>query len=75
MNSGSLWAAENVDAKSRFDAVGQEVAPGEPVLLKHIGTGQWLASDLVKYVNEFGVEYEVFGKSFLVNNKTQNLFA
>jgi len=24
-------------------------------------------------VNDFGVEFEVFGKSFLVNNKTQNL--
>lgn len=44
-------------------------------MLKHLPTGQWLASDTVKYVNQFGVEYEVFAKSYLVNNKTQNLFS
>jgi type IV secretory pathway VirB4 component len=55
--------------------VGKEVRADETVLLRHLPTSQWLASENVKYVNDFGVEYEVFGKSFLTTNKTQNLFA
>lgn len=43
--------------------------------MKHLATGQWLGSDCIRYVNDFGSEWEVFSKSFLVNNKTQNLFA
>jgi hypothetical protein len=34
-----------------------------------------LAGDNVKYVNDFGVEFEVFGKSYIHPNKTQNLFS
>lgn len=26
-------------------------------------------------MNEFGAEFETFGKSFLANNKTQNLYS
>jgi hypothetical protein len=74
LNSNSVWVVETVGAKERFDSVGKEVE-GEGVLLRHLPTGQWLASEQVKYVNEFGVEFEVFSKSYLVNNKTQNLFA
>ena len=55
--------------------MGNEVQTSEPILLKHVLTSQWLASETVKYTNDFGVEFEVFAKSFLVNNKTQNLFA
>lgn len=75
LNSNSIWVVEKVNAKERFDSVGHEVGKNETVLLKHLATGQWLASDAVKYVNQFGVEYEVFAKSYLVNNKTQNLFS
>jgi hypothetical protein len=45
------------------------------VLIKHCATGQWLGSDTVIYVNDFGKEFEVYGKSWLTNNKTQNLFS
>jgi hypothetical protein len=34
-----------------------------------------LATDYVNYINEFGKEYEVFAKSYLVHNKTQNLYS
>ena len=64
-----------MNAKQRFDSVGKEIPANETVLLRHLPTSQWLASETVKYVNDFGVEYEVFGKSFLTTNKTQNLFA
>lgn len=74
VGSSSLWTFETVEARQRFDSAGKAVGR-EAVLLKHIPTSQWLASERVKYVNDFGVEFEVFGKSFLVNNKTQNLFA
>jgi hypothetical protein len=75
ISSSSIWVVEKVNAKERFDSVGKEVLIEETVLLKHLPTSQWLASDTIKYINDFGVEYEVFGKSFLTNNKTQNLFA
>lgn len=57
LNSHSLWAIEKVNAKERFDSVGKEVNEDEPILLKHVSTGQWLASDTVKYINDFGCEF------------------
>jgi hypothetical protein len=75
LNSNSIWVFEKVNAKERFDSVGKEIQINETVLLKHLTTAQWLASETVKYVNDFGVENEVFGKSFLTTNKTQNLFS
>jgi hypothetical protein len=45
------------------------------VLLKHSTTSQWLANDAAKYINDFGVEYEVFGKIYLTTSKTQKIFA
>lgn len=75
LNSNSLWIIEKLDAKQRFDSVGTELCEDEPFVFKHVTTGQWLASDCVKYINDFGVECEVFAHSFLATNKTQNLFA
>lgn len=74
-NGHSLWTIERVNAKERGDAVGSEVQTSEPILLKHVTTSQWLANENVKYINDFGVEFEVFSKSYLVNNKTQNLYS
>ncbi len=45
------------------------------MLIKHNSTCQWLASDKINYVNYFGGEFETFSKSFLSNNKTQNLYS
>ncbi len=55
--------------------MGEKVKVNEELLIKHNGTSQWLASENVNYVNEFGAEFETFGKSFLANNKTQNLYS
>lgn len=75
LSSSSIWVVEKVNAKERFDSVGKPIDSRENILLKHLPTSQWLAGETVKYVNDFGVEYEVFGKSYLTTNKTQNLFA
>jgi hypothetical protein len=55
--------------------LGEDVKVNEELLVKHNATSQWLGSEKVNYVNEFGAEFETFGKSFLVNNKTQNLYS
>jgi hypothetical protein len=57
INNGSLWVIEHVDAKERFHATGREVPAGESFLLKHLLTSQWLATDFVDYINEFGKEH------------------
>lgn len=75
LSASTLWMVEKVNAKQRFDSVGKGVAQGQAILLRHVSTGQWLASDLVKYINDFGSEFQVFSKSYLSANKTQNLFA
>jgi hypothetical protein len=73
--SNTIWLFENVDPKKRFEVKGNDVKSGDEVLVKHSLTAQWLASDRNIYLNEFGDEYEVFAKSLLLPNKTQNLFA
>lgn len=41
------------------------------MLIKHVPTSQWLASDNIAYANEFaGHEFEVFCHSFSAHNKT-----
>jgi Ca2+-binding EF-hand superfamily protein len=72
-NSNTIWVLENNDSKIRFETLGTPVQPNIPVLLKHNQTGQWLASDLVNYKNDYGVEYEVCTHSFLSGGKTQQL--
>lgn len=75
LNPNTLWVIEHIDPKLRFDAVGEPVESGQPILIKHCITGQWLASDNVTYINDFGKEFEVYSKSWLTHNKTQNLFS
>ncbi|EAR89421.1 EF hand protein, putative (macronuclear) [Tetrahymena thermophila SB210] len=71
----SAWCFEYMDPKLRYEMKGQPVRSGEPVLIKHIPTCQWLATDNVQYNNEFGQEFEVFCNSYQCHNKTQNLIA
>jgi len=72
----TVWTIEHIDPKVRFENEGNPVLAGEPILLKHCQTAQWLASDPAHSIkNEFGAEYEVFGHSFQTLNKTQNLIS
>lgn len=65
-----MWCIEYSDPKLRYEMKGEPVRAGEPVLIKHVPTSQWLASDNILYNNEFGREFEVFCHSFTTHNKT-----
>ena len=57
LSSSSIWVIEHIDPKKRFDSVGCPVQCSEEILIKHCITGQWLASDTVPYINDFGKEF------------------
>lgn len=42
-------------------------------VLRHCATGRLLASDIVDYYNDYGLEYEMCCNNFLSNNKYQTL--
>jgi hypothetical protein len=67
------WIIEHSDPTIRFSMEGRPVNISEPFLLKHCATGRLLASDLVDYYNDFGLEYEVCANNFLSTNKYQTL--
>lgn len=75
-SNASLWEIEHTDAKIRFDAMGHQVMVGQPVLLKHVQTSQWLAVDHFTFLSSmYGPEHEIFVHSYLKPTKTQNLIA
>lgn len=53
------WQVVHPHPDLRGEAEGQPVPAGEPVLLKHVQTGSYLASDEIPYHNVFGPECEV----------------
>lgn len=71
--ANTIWVAEHVDPKARFEHNGVPIPANAPLILKHSLTGQWLASDRTPYRNDFGNEFEVSCHSFLVAKKTQQL--
>jgi hypothetical protein len=74
----TVWEIEHLDAKIRFESYGEPVKACDPILLKHSFTGQWLASDTChasKCKTTGMTMYEVFGHSYQMFNKTQNLIA
>ncbi|PFH36712.1 EF hand family protein [Besnoitia besnoiti] len=75
-SANAEWKIFHVDPRIRFETEGSPVPANAPVVIKHARTGQMLASSpRMKYINDFGVEYEVYCKSYLRTNKTQNLIA
>jgi hypothetical protein len=73
--SSTLWEVEYPGMKERFFKRGEPVCRGQPVLLRHVNTGHHLGSDLIKYENDFGVEFEVYTKTQTTNNKYQNVYS
>jgi len=53
------WQIYHPDPGLRVETEGEEVPAGKPVLLKHVQTGVYLASDKIPYRNIFGPECEV----------------
>jgi hypothetical protein len=54
---------------------GQPMSSKDPFVLRHCATGRLLASDLVDYYNDYGLEYEMCCNNFLTNNKYQTLIS
>lgn len=73
-NHNTNWILEHPDPNVRLESTGQPIGIDDTVLIKHEMTNQWLAGDTKTFDNTFGREYEVMAHSFLVNNKTQNLY-
>jgi len=63
-NWAAVWEVQYLDPQFKMEMEGQAVPTNAPVALLHCGTHQHLASDVIKYRNDYGTEYEVFGKSF-----------
>jgi len=72
-NGNTLWQVLHPDTQQRFEKEGCEVPAGEPVCIRHVQTGSFLASDKIAYNNIFGLEYEVHCHCYYSTNKTQNL--
>lgn len=71
--ANTIWVIEHADPKVRFESQGHPVQANEALVIKHNLTGQWLASDLINYKNDYGAEYEVCAHCFLNHKKTQQL--
>jgi len=72
-NGNTLWQLLHPDTQQRFEKEGFEVPAGEPVCIRHVQTGSFLASDKIAYNNIFGLEFEVHCHHYYSTNKTQNL--
>jgi len=72
-NYDTVWTIEHLDPNQRYPMKSQVVPVNEPVIIEHCGTSHYLASDLVEYRNDFGIEYEVCVHSFATLNKSQSL--
>lgn len=61
------------DTATRLEMEGEPIPAGSPLVVKHVQTGSFLASDEIPYQNLFGTEYEVHCYPYYSLNKTQNL--
>lgn len=61
------------DTATRFEMDGEPVPAGSPLVIRHVATGSFLASDEIPYQNLFGTEFEVHCFPYYSLNKTQNL--
>ena len=69
-----LWQVLHADVKQRFSSEGLPVGPEEAVVLRHVATGECLAT-AGKFVARslLGAEFEVHGHCYFSTNKTHNL--
>ena len=64
------WVIDHIDPNFRFEKQGTPVEVNDPILIRHLATNHYLASDLNKIKNDFGTEYEVFVHSFASKNRS-----
>ncbi|CAJ1328090.1 unnamed protein product [Effrenium voratum] len=74
-NGETLWQALFPETAARFEMDGEPVPAGSPMVLRHVQTGSFLASDEIPYHNIFGVEFEVHCFHYFSLGKSQNLVA
>jgi len=67
------WQIQHPDPGLRTEMEGEEVPAGKPVLIKHVQTGTYLASDKIPYQNIFGPECEVHCHSHAPRTKACTL--
>jgi len=67
------WQFLFPDVNVRPEMDGEPVPAGEPLVIRHIQTGSFLASDEIPYQNMFGQEFEVHCFAYFSLSKTQNL--
>jgi len=67
------WQILYPDVGTRFEMDGEPVPAGSPLILRHVQTGSFLASDEIPYDNIFGRECEVHCFHYFSLGKTQNL--
>jgi len=72
-NGETLWQVLYPDSSQRFEMDGEPVPAGSPLVVRHIQTGSFLASDEIPYHNLFGVEFEVHCFHYYSLGKSQNL--
>lgn len=69
----TVWKIVHVNPNFRVSSIGQPVTAHDEIVIEHCATAQFLSSDKIKYMNEFGLEYEVSVFSQTTNNKSQAL--
>lgn len=67
------WMMLYPDVNCRLEMEGEPVPAGSPLVIRHVQTGSFLASDEIPYDNIFGREMEVHCFAYQSLNKTQNL--
>eukprot|EP00929_Paragymnodinium_shiwhaense_P001380 TRINITY_DN101606_c0_g1_i1.p2 TRINITY_DN101606_c0_g1~~TRINITY_DN101606_c0_g1_i1.p2 ORF type:complete len:297 (+),score=84.07 TRINITY_DN101606_c0_g1_i1:123-1013(+) len=69
----TTWQILHPDTENRFETEGEPVPAGSPVVIRHVATGSFLASDEIPYNNIFGLEFEVHCFPYFSLGKSQNL--
>jgi hypothetical protein len=69
----TVWIVEPSNPLKRKIDHGKPVPANGGITIKHCATGQLLASDLIDYRNDFGLECEVCVHNYSTKNKSQNL--
>ncbi|KAF4688733.1 hypothetical protein FOZ60_002475 [Perkinsus olseni] len=67
------WQILHPDGKMRFETEGEPIKADQPVVIKHLSSGSYLASDKIKQMNIFGAENEVHAHCYYSTNKTHNM--
>ena len=65
----AMWALQPVYGNLK-ERQGEVVRAGEPVLLVHCATSQYLFTDKIDYRNQFGIEFEVSALCAATKSKT-----